>query len=82
MFCFQTGSYLLGFRIDPRERLNKVAKQLGSLHSIYWKNPVLGITTGQTKDETIQNVCKYGMNIYIYIYIERGSDIFKGVKYV
>ncbi|VDP27145.1 unnamed protein product [Schistosoma margrebowiei] len=65
----QAGSYLLGFRIDPRERLNKVAKQLGSLHSIYWKNPVLGITTGQAKDEAIQNVCKYGMNIYIYIYI-------------
>ncbi|CAH8555529.1 unnamed protein product [Schistosoma bovis] len=59
----QAGSYLLGFRIDPRERLNKVAKQLGSLHSIYWKNPVLGITTGQTKDETIQNVKKINEEI-------------------
>ncbi|RTG87254.1 Bardet-Biedl syndrome 5 protein [Schistosoma bovis] len=59
----QAGSYLLGFRIDPRERLNKVAKQLGSLHSIYWKNPVLGITTGQTKDETIQNVKKINEDI-------------------
>ncbi|CAH8502741.1 unnamed protein product [Schistosoma turkestanicum] len=52
----QAGSYLLGFRIDPRERLVKVMKQLGSLHSIYLKNPVLGIATSQAEDVIIQDI--------------------------
>ncbi|CAH8849900.1 unnamed protein product [Trichobilharzia szidati] len=53
----QVGSYLLGFRIDPRDRLVKVLKQLGSLHNLYIKNPVLGIEM-MSKKEEITHVIK------------------------
>lgn len=37
------GNYVLGFRIDPQERLNEVYKELSSLHAVYSKNPILGV---------------------------------------
>ncbi|KAK4471376.1 hypothetical protein MN116_004810 [Schistosoma mekongi] len=47
----KAGSYLLGFRIDPLERLHNTVKQLGSLYNIYMKNPNFGIAIGRMKDE-------------------------------
>ncbi|KAI9579247.1 hypothetical protein GQX74_004719, partial [Glossina fuscipes] len=38
------GRYILGFRIDPYERLVEVFKELASLHKVYTKNPDFGIT--------------------------------------
>ncbi|XP_052869232.1 Bardet-Biedl syndrome 5 protein homolog [Anopheles cruzii] len=37
------GSYVLGFRIDPPERLGDVYKELLSLHSVYTETPVFGV---------------------------------------
>ncbi|ALC45387.1 CG1126 [Drosophila busckii] len=37
------GSYVLGFRIDPVERLNELFKELSSLHKVYTKQPLFGI---------------------------------------
>ncbi|XP_067615873.1 Bardet-Biedl syndrome 5 protein homolog [Eurosta solidaginis] len=37
------GGYVLGFRIDPFERLNEVYKELTSLHAIYSENPNFGV---------------------------------------
>ncbi|XP_037942865.1 Bardet-Biedl syndrome 5 protein homolog [Teleopsis dalmanni] len=37
------GSYVLGFRIDPPERLNEIFKELTSLHTIYADNPNFGV---------------------------------------
>ena len=37
------GSYVLGFRIDPPERLNEIYKELLSLHSIYTESPYFGL---------------------------------------
>ncbi|XP_050070441.1 Bardet-Biedl syndrome 5 protein homolog [Anopheles maculipalpis] len=37
------GSYVLGFRIDPSERLGDVYKELLSLHSVYTERPVFGV---------------------------------------
>ncbi|XP_034113647.1 Bardet-Biedl syndrome 5 protein homolog isoform X1 [Drosophila nasuta] len=37
------GGYVLGFRIDPVERLNELFKELCSLHTIYTEQPNFGI---------------------------------------
>ncbi|ETN59012.1 bardet-Biedl syndrome 5 protein [Anopheles darlingi] len=37
------GSYVLGFRIDPPDRLGEVYKELLSLHSVYTETPVFGV---------------------------------------
>ncbi|KAH8418455.1 hypothetical protein KR009_004364 [Drosophila setifemur] len=37
------GGYVLGFRIDPAERLNELYKELCSLHVIYGEHPNFGI---------------------------------------
>ncbi|XP_030374646.1 Bardet-Biedl syndrome 5 protein homolog [Scaptodrosophila lebanonensis] len=37
------GGYVLGFRIDPAERLSELFKELCSLHSIYTEQPNFGV---------------------------------------
>ncbi|XP_017139720.1 Bardet-Biedl syndrome 5 protein homolog [Drosophila miranda] len=37
------GGYVLGFRIDPAERLNELFKELCSLHTVYIEQPNFGI---------------------------------------
>ncbi|KAH8295383.1 hypothetical protein KR018_010498 [Drosophila ironensis] len=37
------GGYVLGFRIDPAERLNELYKELCSLHAVYGEQPNFGI---------------------------------------
>lgn len=37
------GSYVLGFRIDPIEKLYDVFKELISLHSVYGETPIFGV---------------------------------------
>ena len=39
----QAGAYMLGFRIDPAERLHEVYKEVCALHSVYSKQPVFGV---------------------------------------
>nr|CAD7427699.1 unnamed protein product [Timema monikensis] len=38
-----SGGYVLGFRIDPAEKLHMVYKELSSLHKVYSLNPVFGV---------------------------------------
>ena len=38
-----SGSYILGFRVDPEEKLRNLFKELTSLHSIYKGNPIFGV---------------------------------------
>lgn len=37
------GGYILGFRIDPAERLTEIYKELSSLHIVYTENPIFGV---------------------------------------
>ncbi|XP_072042114.1 BBSome complex member BBS5-like [Amphiura filiformis] len=39
----QSGSYVLGFRIDPAEKLQEVCKEIQSLHRVYSSSPIFGI---------------------------------------
>lgn len=37
------GSYVLGFRIDPAEKLYPLLKELNALHSVYINKPIFGV---------------------------------------
>lgn len=37
------GNYVLGFRIDPQEKLHEVYKELSSLYTVYSQTPVFGV---------------------------------------
>ena len=39
----KAGGYILGFKVDPAEKMEEVYKELTSLHQIYSKSPIFGI---------------------------------------
>ncbi|XP_014664524.1 PREDICTED: Bardet-Biedl syndrome 5 protein homolog isoform X2 [Priapulus caudatus] len=39
----QSGGYVLGFKIDPAERLQACLKQIQSLHRVYAASPIFGV---------------------------------------
>ncbi len=45
MLCFvvQSGGYVLGFRIDPVEKLKDTAKEIQNLHRVYSSCPIFGV---------------------------------------
>ncbi|CAN0410169.1 unnamed protein product [Ascophyllum nodosum] len=38
-----SGGYILGFRLDPKEQLERVRQELSSLHEVHAANPILGV---------------------------------------
>lgn len=38
-----SGGYILGFRLDPEEKLQNLYRELNSLHSVYKTNPIFGV---------------------------------------
>lgn len=38
-----SGGYVLGFRIDPPERLQEVFQEICSLHQVFSENPIFGV---------------------------------------
>ncbi|KAI6177798.1 Bardet-Biedl syndrome 5-like protein [Aphelenchoides bicaudatus] len=46
----QSGEYILGFRIDPEERLDSTSKEIQSFHSAYLSSPIFGVQF--SKDRT------------------------------
>lgn len=39
----RSGGYILGFRIDPYEKLSEVFKEIQTLHQVYSSSPVFGV---------------------------------------
>ncbi|KAI4873053.1 hypothetical protein NFI96_025477 [Prochilodus magdalenae] len=39
----QTGGYVLGFKIDPMDKLQDAVKEINSLHKVYSANPIFGV---------------------------------------
>ena len=35
--------YILGFRVDPADKLGQVAKEIGSIHAVYSEKPIFGV---------------------------------------
>lgn len=42
-FFLQSGGYVLGFKIDPVEKLQESVKEINSLHKVYSANPIFGV---------------------------------------
>lgn len=38
-----SGGYVMGFKIDPQERLKAIHREILSLHTVYSKCPILGV---------------------------------------
>ena len=38
-----SGGYVLGFRIDPEEKLQQVFKEIQALHKTYSEKPIFGV---------------------------------------
>ncbi|DBA00927.1 TPA: hypothetical protein N0F65_006127 [Lagenidium giganteum] len=38
-----SGGYILGFRVDPEERLHELFKEIQSLHQVFSTNPIYGV---------------------------------------
>ncbi|RYH26657.1 Bardet-Biedl syndrome 5 protein [archaeon] len=39
----KSGGYILGFRVDPKERINEVFKEMLSLYQVYSTTPIFGV---------------------------------------
>lgn len=39
----KAGGYILGFRIDPQDKINDVFKEISSLHQVYSTAPLFGV---------------------------------------
>lgn len=51
----RSGGYVLGFKVDPRETLDYVAKEIVSLWQTYAVNPTLGVTYKAAEGEPVAN---------------------------
>ena len=45
----KAGGYILGFRVDPQDRINEVFQEINSLYQIYSVGPIFGV------DFTLEN---------------------------
>lgn len=43
VFFFKSGGYVLGFKIDPVEKLQESVKEINSLHKVYSASPIFGV---------------------------------------
>ena len=40
---FKSGNYVLGFKVDPEEKLKEVYKEINSLYKVYSSTPIFGV---------------------------------------
>ncbi|CAH3147692.1 unnamed protein product [Pocillopora meandrina] len=53
----QSGGYVLGFRIDPGEKLQEAAKEIQSLQKVYSASPIFGVEfETEEKPQTVDEV--------------------------
>ena len=57
-----SGSYMLGFRVDPVEKLKGLVQEIHSLYQVYHTNPVFGVEYkieedggGKGEEQTVPN---------------------------
>lgn len=54
-----SGGYILGFRVDPHEKLKEVFKEIETLHEVYSANPLFGIKyTVEERSDTLASAPK------------------------
>lgn len=53
----RSGGYILGFRVDPADKLEGVYQELNSLHQVYSVNPIFGIDfVHEEKQKSLEEV--------------------------
>lgn len=50
-----SGGYVLGFRLDPSERLHKITEELQNLYKVHLEHPELGVYYSVTSAVRIVN---------------------------
>ena len=45
-----SGGYVLGFRIDPEDKLHEVKKEIQSMHQIYSNRPIFGVSYSKSEE--------------------------------
>lgn len=53
------GGYLLGFRVDPGDKLNEVFKELASLFNVFSTTPIFGVYYERKKVPNISFIYSY-----------------------
>uniref|UniRef100_A0AC35UH17 Bardet-Biedl syndrome 5 protein homolog n=1 Tax=Rhabditophanes sp. KR3021 TaxID=114890 RepID=A0AC35UH17_9BILA len=48
----QSGDYILGFRMDPHERLHEVSKMIQAMHQSFISQPIFGVHYNKERQET------------------------------
>lgn len=61
---FQSGGYVLGFKIDPVEKLQEAVKEINTLHRVYSANPIFGVD--YEMEEKV--VCPFSLRGYMQHY--------------
>lgn len=55
-----SGGYVLGFKLDPEDKLRELYKELTSLHTVYSTKPIFGVeyswSSNKTDEEENNNV--------------------------
>lgn len=55
---FQTGGYVLGFKIDPLDKLQDAVKEINSLHKVYSANPIFGVEY-EMEEKVNEKICEW-----------------------
>lgn len=63
-----SGGYVLGFKIDPEEKLQNIHKELTSLYAIYSNNPIYGV------EFSWSNTDEFRENTSLIDDMEEGTD--------
>ncbi|XP_015334773.1 Bardet-Biedl syndrome 5 protein isoform X2 [Marmota marmota marmota] len=53
----QSGGYVLGFKIDPVEKLQESVKEINSLHKVYSASPIFGVDY-EMEEKVICSICE------------------------
>lgn len=43
LLVVQSGGYILGFKVEPMERLRDVVQQIQTVHQVYSASPIFGV---------------------------------------
>ena len=66
-----SGGYVLGFRVDPQDKLEQVFKEISSLHKIYSDNPIFGVDYSRT--DKVKNIPPQLVHIVTFKHYFKGD---------
>jgi Bardet-Biedl syndrome 5 protein len=61
---YKGGNYVLGFKIDPEDKLKDTFKEINSLYKVYSSSPIFGV-----EFEIEDRVKKYNFSIDLLSYL-------------